>query len=73
MILTADHDRGRALSRQPISAAASNGFLSKQTAPLATALASRPGSARAVIMMTGTLEPRAVSSCLRSNPLMPDM
>jgi len=31
------------------------------------------GSARAVIMITGTLESRAVSSRLRSSPLMPGM
>ncbi len=63
----------RALSRQPIKALGSNGFLSKQTAPAAAAFASSPGSARAVIMMTGTLESRAESSRLRSNPLMPGM
>ena len=63
----------RALSRQPIKALGSNGFLSKQTAPAAAAFASSPGSARAVIMMTGTLKSRAESSRLRSNPLMPGM
>ena len=39
-----------------------SGFISKQTAPLAAALASSPGSGRPVTMMTGTVEPRAVSS-----------
>ena len=66
--------RDQALSavfRHFSSASISNGFLSKQTAPLATALASRSGSVRAVIIITGTAEPRFVSSRLRSRPLMP--
>src|SRR3984885_8804042 len=62
---------GRALSRQSIRAVDSNGFLSKQTAPAAAARGSSPGSARAVIMMTGALESQAVSSRLRSSPLIP--
>ena len=42
-------------------------------APLAKALASNSASERAVIMMTGVVEPWAVSSSLRSIPLMPGM
>jgi hypothetical protein len=46
----------KALSRQPIKELDSNGFLSRQTAPAAVALASNPGSARAVIIMTGSFD-----------------
>src|SRR5262245_4546506 len=45
-----------ALSRQSVKASASNGFRSRHTAPMAAALASNPGSASAVIMITGKLE-----------------
>jgi hypothetical protein len=61
------------VSRQPTSASDSNGFLSRQTAPTTAALTSSSGSIRAVIMITGTLEPRDVSSSLRSSPLIPGM
>ena len=53
-----------ALCRQSIRASASNGFLSKQNEPLAAALISSPGSATAVIMMTGTGESRDASNRL---------
>ena len=48
----------RALSRQLLMASASNGFLSRHTAPMASALASSPGSASAVVMITGKPEDR---------------
>jgi len=62
-----------AVSRQAIIALASNGFLNKQIAPLAVALASSPGSALAVIMIIGIFEPRDLSNRARSRPLMPGM
>src|SRR5262249_16738639 len=46
----------RALSRQSVMASASNGFRSRHTAPMAAALASSPGSASAVVMITGKPE-----------------
>ena len=43
-------------SRHPIKTFDSTGFLSNSTTPVAEALRSRVGSARAVIMITGTIE-----------------
>jgi hypothetical protein len=47
----------RALSSQLVIASTSNGFRSRHTAPLAAARDSRPGSASAVVMITGEREP----------------
>ena len=52
----------RSLLSQPIRSSVSNGFLSRHAVPVAATLASSPSSARAVIMMTGTLQPRAARS-----------
>jgi hypothetical protein len=60
-----------ALFKHASRAVVANGFLSRQTAPLAAALASSSGSASAVTMMTGTRQCPAVSACLRSNPHIP--
>ena len=57
--------------RQSIRAAVSKGFRSKQMTPAAEALASRPGSVRAVIIMKGMDELREASSRFRSKPLIP--
>src|SRR5262245_45377146 len=63
----------RALSRQSVMASTSNGFRSRHTAPMAAALASSPGSASAVVMITGKPGSWVKSRRLRSKPLMPDM
>jgi hypothetical protein len=68
----ARHDQqSNALLKHDSRVVAAKGFLSRQTAPLAAALAFSSGSASAVIMMTGTGQCRAVSACLRSNPHIP--